>query len=48
MAAPPESPERSDESAAASEKSDPEELEPQVDADPLFDSNDASQLICGA
>ncbi|MEE2820818.1 MAG: cell division protein ZipA C-terminal FtsZ-binding domain-containing protein [Pseudomonadota bacterium] len=45
MAAPPESPERSDVSQPRPVKrANPEELEPQVDADPLFDSNDASQL----
>ena len=45
MAAPPESPERSDVSKPRPvKKATPEELEPQVDADPLFDSTDASQL----
>ncbi len=45
MAAPPESPERSDVSKPRPvKKATPEELEPQVDADPLFDSSDASQL----
>ena len=45
MAAPPESPERSDVSQPRPvKKATPEELEPQVDADPLFDSTDASQL----
>ena len=45
MAAPPESPERSDVSQPRPvKKATPAELEPQVDADPLFDSTDASQL----
>ncbi len=45
MAAPPESPERSDVSKPRPvTKVTPEELEPQVDADPLFESSDASQL----
>ena len=45
MAAPPESPERSDVSKPRPvKKATPEELEPQVDADPLFDSTDTSQL----
>ena len=45
MAAPPESPERSDVSKPRPvKKATPEELEPQVDADPLFDSSDVSQL----
>jgi len=45
MAAPPESPERSDVSKPRPvRKATPEELEPQVKADPLFDSTDASQL----
>ncbi|NCW08544.1 MAG: hypothetical protein EBW40_02200 [Gammaproteobacteria bacterium] len=45
MAAPPESPERSDVSKPRPvKKATPEELEPQVNADPLFDSTDASQL----
>jgi cell division protein ZipA len=45
MAAPPESPERSDVSKPrAVKKATPEELEPQVNADPLFESSDASQL----
>lgn len=45
MAAPPESPERSGVSKPRPvKKATPEELEPQVDADPLFDSTDASQL----
>ncbi len=45
MAAPPESPERSDVSQPRPvKKASPAELEPQVDADPLFDSTDASQL----
>lgn len=45
MAAPPESPERSDVSKPRPvKKATPEELEPQVDADPLFESSDASQL----
>jgi cell division protein ZipA len=45
IAAPPESPERSDVSKPRPvKKATPEELEPQVDADPLFESSDASQL----
>ncbi len=45
MAAPPESPDRSDVSQPRPvKKATPAELEPQVDADPLFDSSDASQL----
>ena len=45
MAAPPKSPERSDIGKPRPvKKATPEELEPQVDADPLFDSTDASQL----
>ena len=45
IAAPPESPERSDVSQPRPvKKATPTELEPQVDADPLFDSTDASQL----
>ncbi|MEC8693690.1 MAG: cell division protein ZipA C-terminal FtsZ-binding domain-containing protein [Pseudomonadota bacterium] len=45
MAAPPESPERSDVSQPRPViKASPAELEPQIDADPLFDSTDASQL----
>ena len=45
IAAPPESPERSDVSQPRPvKKATPEELEPQVDADPLFESSDASQL----
>ena len=45
MAAPPKSPERSDIGKPHPvKKATPEELEPQVDADPLFDSTDASQL----
>ena len=45
MAAPPESPERSDVSQPRPvKKATPAELEPQVDADPLFDSTDAYQL----
>ncbi len=45
MAAPPESPERTDVSQPRPvKKATPAELEPQVDADPLFDSTDASQL----
>ena len=45
MAAPPESPKRSDVSKPRPvKKATAEELEPQVDADPLFESSDASQL----
>ena len=45
MAAPPKSPERSDIGKPRPvKKATPEELEPQVDSDPLFDSTDASQL----
>ena len=45
MAAPPASPDRSDGSQPRPvKKATPAELEPQVDADPLFDSTDASQL----
>ncbi len=45
MAAPPESPERSDVSKPRSvKKIMPQDLEPKVNADPLFDSSDISQL----
>ena len=44
MAAPPESPERSGGQPRPVKRATPAELEPQVDADPLFDSTDASQL----
>ncbi len=45
MAAPPESPERSDVSKPRSvKKIMPQDLEPKVNADPLFDSSDTSQL----
>ena len=45
MAAPPESPERRDVSKPRPvKKATPEELEPHVDGDPLFESSDANQL----
>ncbi len=45
MAAPPESPERRDVSKPRPvKKATPEELEPHVDVDPLFESSDANQL----
>ena len=45
MAAPPESPERKDvDGSRPVKKATPEELEPHVNADPLFDSSDADQL----
>ena len=45
MAAPPESPERGDVSKPRPvKKAIPEELEPNVDVDPLFESSDANQL----
>ena len=45
MAAPPESPERRDFSKPRPvKKATPEELEPHVNADPLFESSDANQL----
>ena len=45
MAAPPESPERSDVSKPRFvRKTMPEDLEPKIEADPLFDSSDVSQL----
>ena len=45
MAAPPESPERRDANdSRPMKKATPEELEPNVNADPLFESSDADQL----
>ena len=44
MAAPPESPERGDVSKPRPvKKATPEELEPDVDVDPLFESSDANR-----
>ena len=45
MAAPPESPERRDaDDRGPVKKATPEELEPRVNADPLFESSDSNQL----